>query len=449
MMYNDNLIQWLWLYGAVVIFILLSTFQRRVPSVGLPLAYAFNLSMNHYFGALIYSLPWYGGSDYQYVYLGFEQTLYGIAAFAVGSSVVGNFLIINFLWREDCHLVKPNPTLPWRYLQIGLVAYLLMGPILGRIPSIATFAQSGWYLLITAVCLLSWQAWGQRKIHKLAMWIVVTLAFPFFTSFNSGFLGYGVVALMSIMFFIASFFKPRWLVVIGIFIGIYLGLSLCVTYFRDRDELREAVWYDRQSIDARIGRVFQTLADFEFLDLTQEAHLKRIDGRLNQNVLVGMSIVFLQENPNKFGRGDTLLNSVFALVPRILWPSKPVNAGDPKIVTRFTGLTFAEGTSVGAGQVLEFYVNFGTPCVIIGFMILGAVIRYFDYRAAQNLGRGDWQQFALWFLPALGFMQAGGSLMEVTSTVGAATVFCILVSRYLTKDLEGKKFVMMRRENRQ
>ncbi len=445
MMYQDHLIEWLWIYAAIVGYMLIVNFQRKIPSVGMPLAYTFNLAMNHYFGALIYALPWYSTDDYNFTYLGFEQTLYGMAAFAFGSTVIGGFMITYFLRREDCHLVKSSPRLPFRYLQIGLIFYLLMGPILGRIPSFSTFAQSGWYLLITSLCIFSWKAWNEKKIYKLIAWTFLALIFPFFTSFNSGFLGFGVVALMSILFFIAAFFKPRWLVIGGVIVGVYLGLSLCVTYFRDRNELREAVWYDRQSASARIGRVFSTLSNFEFLDLQREDHLKRIDGRLNQNCLVGKCIVYLHDNPNLYARGGTLWDSVLALVPRILWPGKTVFAGSPGIVTKYTNETFAEGTSIGVGQVMEFYINFGTPCVIFGFMLLGTVIRYFDYRAAQNLARGDWQGFALWFLPALGFIQAGGSLVEVTSTVAAAVLFCYLIHKYLAGDLKGKKFVLTKR----
>ena len=48
--------------------------------------------------------------------------------------------------------------------------------------------------------------------------------------------------------------------------------------------------------------------------------------------------------------------------------------GGGTIVQDFTGIEFADGTSVGAGQVLEFYVNFGTWGVIGGFLLFGWLI---------------------------------------------------------------------------
>jgi hypothetical protein len=80
---------------------------------------------------------------------------------------------------------------------------------------------------------------------------------------------------------------------------------------------------------------------------------------------------------------------------------------------------------------MEFYINFGTIGVVVGFVLLGALIGMFDAWAAERLWQGDWMQFAMWFLAGLGFIQAGGSLVEVMSTVAAGLVAAILVNRYV------------------
>jgi len=419
---------------------LLASFNRRMPSVGLPLAFTFNLLMNHYFGALIYALPWYPAEGYESTYLGFEQTLYGMAAFAMGSLIIAPWIIKNFAGKPSHVIIKPHPKLIERYLQIGLITYFLLGPILWKIPTIATFVQSAWNLLITSLCLLCWKAWIEKKPFLIFVYMALALLFPFFTSFNSGFLNYGVRALMAVLFFVTGFFKPRWFVVVMVIVSVYLGLSLCETYFRDRNELRENIWYGQQSTSERIGRVLWTLSNFEFLDLTNQKHLDRIDARLNQNDFVGKSVIYLGNDRETFAHGSTFTDAIIALVPRIVWPDKPVYAGSGNLVTRYTGQILSETTAWGVGYVMEFYINFGTCGVVIGFLILGILIRIFDFKAARRLVRGDWQGFTLWFLPACGLTETVDTIPSIVASVLAAVIFCIIIHHFLLRTFIGFRF---------
>ena len=86
----------------------------------------------------------------------------------------------------------------------------------------------------------------------------------------------------------------------------------------------------------------------------------------------------------------------------------------------FTGLQFDEGTSVGAGQVFEFYINFGVIGVVGGFLIYGFMVGQMDMLAKNSLDRGDQKRFLLWFLVGLALLQPGGNLREViVSAVGS------------------------------
>ena len=89
---------------------------------------------------------------------------------------------------------------------------------------------------------------------------------------------------------------------------------------------------------------------------------------MNQNQLVGAAVQYLESGYAPFATGDTLIQSALAIIPRAIWPDKPVFAGSPGLVTQYTGIQFAAGTSVGVGQVLEFYINFGSPGVVGGFL---------------------------------------------------------------------------------
>jgi putative effector of murein hydrolase LrgA (UPF0299 family) len=101
------------------------------------------------------------------------------------------------------------------------------------------------------------------------------------------------------------------------------------------------------------------------------------------------------------------------------------------LASRYTGIDFAAGTSVGVGQVLEFYLNFGTPGVVIGFIIMGVFITALDWQAAERLARSDLRGFVLWFLPGIALLQVGGQLVEITVSAAASLVVAVLVNRYL------------------
>src|SRR5207249_1043959 len=132
-----------------------------------------------------------------------------------------------------------------------------------------------------------------------------------------------------------------------------------------------------------------------------------------------------------YANGETLWDAIIALIPRALWADKPVEAGSGDLVTRYTGIEFAKGTSVGIGQVMEFYINFGTLGVVLGFTVLGALLSIVDSAAGRKLAAGDWPGFALWYVPGLALLQVGGSLAEITASFAASLVAALMVNQLL------------------
>jgi hypothetical protein len=208
----------------------------------------------------------------------------------------------------------------------------------------------------------------------------------------------------------------------------YLGLSVYVTYMRDRRDIREVVWSGAAFAD-RIARVEETFLDPEFFDPRRPEHLLRVEERLNQDALVGAAVTYLASRPREFAQGTTFVQALVALVPRAIWPDKPVVGGSGDLVTTYTGIRFAEGTSVGIGQVMEAYVNFGRDGVVILFFILGGVIAWVDRWSALRLRQGDGTGFLVWYLPGLCLLQVGGSLSEMTAAAAAAWIMAFMVNR--------------------
>jgi hypothetical protein len=79
---------------------------------------------------------------------------------------------------------------------------------------------------------------------------------------------------------------------------------------------------------------------------------------------------------------------------------------------------------------MEWYVNFGSYGVFWGMVALGVLIGWLDRQAIARLRRGDWSNFAVWWLPGLSLLQVGGSLVEAVSGAAAALVVALLIRQY-------------------
>ncbi len=432
---------WLLAAGLVVWFY----WRREGASVGLVFAYLAHLWLIHWLAAALYLLPWHTYYPISRVMAGFRESMYGIIALSFGILVLFPWLR-KILRSQAPHSRGENPRLVLRaddyrlprvYMGIGIISYLILFPRLGSVPTLGALVSMANQLLLVGLCLALWHAWQVHDRRTFLRWMMLTMALPFLTMVFQGFIGYGAMAFITVLMFVATFVRPRrWLVVATVVLA-YLSLSLFVSYMRDRSDIRAAVWGGRP-LPERLARVYETLRTLEWFDIRNTTHLQIVDGRLNQNFLVGAAVFYLAFGYQAFAYGDTIGQALVALIPRALWPDKPVYAGSPGLVSKYTGIVFAPGTSVGVGQVLEFYINFGTLGVILGFMVLGIVLAFFDARASFYLRHGDWTRFVLWFLPGLGLLQTGGSLVEVTASTGAGVVTALLVSRFLVPLLWGR-----------
>jgi hypothetical protein len=306
---------------------------------------------------------------------------------------------------------------------------LLSSTFLGHLPTATAIVSSGQQLIVAGLVLCCWMAWKEGNGRKLAAWLAIALLMPLTTVVTAGFLGYGVIAVMTLLVFVSTLFRsPKKVFFCGVLVA-YVGLSVFVSYMRDRAEIRASVRGGQSLLD-RFDRVTDTFATFEWFDPANQEHLKRIDGRLNQNFLVGAAVINLTQT-EAYSHGETLWDAALALIPRVVWPEKVIQAGSGDLVTRYTGIEFAPDTSVGVGQVMEFYANFGTSGVVLGFLIMGVVITALDWQAAERLERLDLHGFVLWYLPGIALLQVGGQLVELTASAAASLTVALVVNRYL------------------
>lgn len=423
------------IWGLVLVLMLFMQRGADTLSIGLVLGYFLNLALIHLPGAMLYLNPDYQFYDRNWVVLGFEQSTWGVAAFGAGAFVTV-WLLRNTRQTQVVEETEPsqkplyNPWLYRFYVLLGLVSYFFISPLVQDVATLGAVVTALNQLLLLGICMGMWHAWQRRNWLSLTLWIGALGMLPIMTILVQGFIGFGVAALMVGLAFLASFFRPRWVVLLAGILFVFMGLSSFVTYFRDRTEIRQVVWGE-QSVEDRIAQLAVTVSTFEWFNPEDPQHANYLDQRLNQNWLVGAAVQRISDGKTDLKYGSTLTDAFIALIPRALWADKPVRAGSGNLVTDVTGIKFAEGTSIGAGQILEFYINFGTPSVIVGGFIWGVALALLDALAVQSLRQSHVRAFTVAYLVGLGMIQPGGSLVDVFATCAAAFVAALAVNDLL------------------
>ena len=435
---RDNLREllawWVVLFG-----VLLWSQWRSKRAAGLPLVYAFGLTMMHAVAAGVYCMDGYQPrspllTQAQYsltnTFTGFYVAVIGFASFVFGC------LICPVIFRKSRPRLMGYPApqitskLPGTLLLISLLFFFFIRPIFNRLPSFGSLGSAGTYLSVLAITLYLYNAYRSGDRAQFGKWLISTTAFPAVTVLIMGFAGYGGNAAGAVWALCLRFYRPRWLGILAFSLMMYGGMTLYVNYMRERISIRESVWGQRD-MSSRITKVLNIFSHFELFDIHSQAHLETVDLRMNQNDLVARAVVFIESGRVQLASGGTFYAAAVAWIPRILWPNKPATGGSGSLVSRYTGITFAAGTSVGVGQVLEFYINWKLPCVIIGFILFGLILTYIDQTASAYWVQGDLWNAVRWLLPGMGMMQSGGSMTEVVSSVAGNIVFVWLLHRFV------------------
>lgn len=389
--------------------------RREGVSLGLPIAYLFSLLLIHVPGAIAHLV---GGN----VLLASELTELGIGFAAIGAScfVAGVWLAGLSAVSVPAHRA-PNPNRFYWFCVIGgwLFTYSLV--FLRDIPTLGALVNKGGAVWILGVMLGLRDSIKRGDSIASGIWVGALLVYPVLMLLLGGFLSYGSAAMIIAVSLLAISTRSNWRVAVGIIVASVLSFHIFLSYFQNRDEIRASVW-GGESLDVRIDASMGMVRDFRWFDKSDAGQLNALDQRLNQNYFVGLAATRIEDGEVDYLYGRSVWEGLLALVPRAMWPDKPVFGGSPAIVSEMTGLVLSEETSFGVGNVMEFYINFGIAGLIVGFVLLGWLLGWLDRMAATVERSGELEKMFVYFLPTVALIQPNGSMVEMAGGAGAAWV---------------------------
>lgn len=403
-------------------FLLLWMLRRESVSLGLPIAYLLSLLLIHVPGAYVHLVT---GVQFE-TFIGTNSNSVvetGIYFTAIGSMsfVVGVWVFRMFPMRQRPIVPAIDDLMFSRFCLFGGWLFTYGLSPLHSIPSLGAATDAAGTIWMLGVLLGLRSAIKERNLISAGAWLAALAVYPVLMLLLGGFLSYGSTAVIIVLSTLAISVKGRWKVTLGLIVSVYLGLSVFVNYFGHRNQIRHEVW-GGAPLEDRINATLDMFRDFRWFSSDNRRHVIALDARLNQNAFAGMAAARIEEGRVDYLYGRSLWEGLIALVPRALWPDKPVVAGSPKIVSEMTGLRLNTKTSFGVGNVMEFQINFGIPGLIIGFFVLGFLISWLDRSAAAAVRRGEFGQAIMGFLPAVALIQPNGSIVELSGGAAAAVV---------------------------
>lgn len=188
-------------------------------------------------------------------------------------------------------------------------------------------------------------------------------------------------------------------------VGLCIGIWFLAVMQTTKTEYRTFTWdIERSEVSNRISRdikqdptLFYELLVENIKDpsrLLRPVTAVKLAARLNQGMLVSytMNHVPVQQY---YGRGEvTILNTLTAFIPRILWPDKPI-IGQHDYFKKYSGVTLGKFVSATLGPIGDAYADYGWWGIIF-LALYGAGIGFLFWAFVQNSVHDP--ALILWFM---------------------------------------------------
>lgn len=172
--------------------------------------------------------------------------------------------------------------------------------------------------------------------------------------------------------------------------------------------------------------------------------------RIDMSDILAQETVFENSasGQDEFAYGETLLDGLYAVVPRAVWEDKPIVAGYSDFVSTYTGIVRDDTTAVGVPIQFELYANGGVPVVIVGIFILFYACARLELFLATSVRPLHVVMPSMMFLVSFASGIERITLVFASALAGAITVYVIarVIEVFFPQLLVGSPFEQ-RRQN--
>lgn len=262
-----------------------------------------------------------------------------------------------------------NPRFAWLCTLLGAAAYGVW-PITHAIPTLQVIGSAYLQLLPFGVVIALAYARTTGEYRPFRRCLAVFIPVVLLQMIRTGHVGAGGTFLVQLLFVACFWRRVNVRTAVMFLFGMVILSSLLFSWLESR-------YFIRQDLLLHTGpyaRLVEFLEEFNYVDplsLTPESVQKHLFDRVDMSRILAAQVRY-QPDYEPFAYGKTVATDLLAaFVPRTLWPDKPIRVGGSEFVSRYTGLYFAPGTSVGLPYQFELYANGGALWVVIGFFLIG------------------------------------------------------------------------------
>jgi hypothetical protein len=272
-------------------------------------------------------------------------------------------------------------------LCLGAVCTALL-PMLSTVPTVGTGMTllASWLKLGLIIAVVLFKIRGD--IRPLMIAIIIYFPAAMIYALRSGHTPFSVDALISIALVASCLNRVTLMSFVKLFGWMIPCVYLMFGWMASRSVIRSGE-LEQFSMSERAARFADVFVDNVMgLKVTAYDVQYLLFDRIDMTDLLAQQVGF-QSSPtgeDEYQYGGTIMDGLYSVIPRALWPDKPIVAGYADFVSQFTGIVRESGdpTSIGIPVQFELYANGGPTLVVVGVFMLFYLCARFERFVASS-----------------------------------------------------------------